>query len=222
MGGSGSVSDDACITNAPLRPVDEPLPRGTCDMKEEPELDYGPLAALIGNWEGDKGVDIAPEPEGPEESPYYEEIVFEAAGDVENAERQELAVVRYHQVVRRKSNDEVFHDQVGYWTWDAKTNVVVQSLTIPRNVCVLAGGEHPRPDAGAAEALKVSARKGDADWGIIESPFMRDNATTTSFEHTLTVEGDTLTYAEMTMLHIYGREFEHTDTNTLVRRSRKA
>ena len=49
----------------------------------------------------------------------YETITFEAAGDVTNAERQTLAVVRYHQVVRRKSNDEVFHDQVGYWTWDA-------------------------------------------------------------------------------------------------------
>ena len=187
-------------------------------MSAEPEIDYGPLAALIGTWKGNKGVDIAPEPEGTEESPYYEVLVFEAAGDLENAESQELAIVRYHQVVMRKSNGKVFHDQIGYWTWDSRTNVVVQSLTIPRNVCVLAGGEHPRPEAGEAVSLKVRASKGDADWGIIESPFMRDNATTTSFEHTLTVEGDKLIYAETTMLHIYGRDFEHTDANTLVRR----
>ena len=187
-------------------------------MTDEPEIDYGPLTALIGTWKGNKGMDIAPEPDGTEESPYYEEIVFEAAGDVENAESQKLAIVRYHQVVHRKSNGEVFHDQIGYWTWDARTNVVVQSLAIPRNVCVLAGGEHARPEEGAAVTLKVSARKGDADWGIIESPFMRDNATTTSYEHTLTVDGNTLTYNETTMLHIYGNEFEHTDTNKLVRR----
>jgi hypothetical protein len=41
----------------------------------------------------------------------YETIAFEAVGDVTNAESQRLAVVRYQQIVRRKSNDKVFHDQ---------------------------------------------------------------------------------------------------------------
>jgi hypothetical protein len=163
-------------------------------------------------------MDVAPDPEGSEENPYFETIVFEGADDLSNAEEQDLAVLWYRQQVRRKSDGLVFHDQTGYWTWDSESNVVVQSLTIPRNVCVLAGGEHARPSDGEAVTLKVSARKGDVDWGIIESPFMRDNATTTSFEHTLTVDGDSLTYDETTMLHIYGREFEHTDTNSLVRR----
>ena len=31
-------------------------------------VDYGPLAALIGVWKGDKGVDRAPEPDGDEMS----------------------------------------------------------------------------------------------------------------------------------------------------------
>ncbi len=29
-------------------------------------INYGPLRGLIGNWKGDNGIDIAPEPEGAE------------------------------------------------------------------------------------------------------------------------------------------------------------
>ncbi len=35
------------------------------------ELDYGPLKELIGTWHGDRGMDIAPEPDGAEENPYF-------------------------------------------------------------------------------------------------------------------------------------------------------
>jgi len=34
------------------------------------DVDYGPLAPLIGEWTGDSGMDVAPEPDGPEHSPY--------------------------------------------------------------------------------------------------------------------------------------------------------
>jgi len=101
------------------------------------EIDYGPLTPLIGVWEGDQGMDIAPEPDGTEENPYYETLTFEAGGDVSNAESQTLAIVRYHQVVSRKSNDEVFHDQIGYWTWDPPTQTSTQSIRIPLVVAVL-------------------------------------------------------------------------------------
>jgi hypothetical protein len=179
------------------------------------ETDYGPLAGLIGTWKGDKGLDVAPEPDGPGESPYYETIQFEAAGDVENAESQVLAAVRYLQIVRRKSNDEVFHDQTGYWMWDASTGVVMQSLTIPRAVSLLAGGTHT--GSGEPVCLKVRAKLGDPDWGIVQSPFMRDEASTLGFEHELTVAKDKLSYFETTLVDIYGRTFEHTDRNELTR-----
>ena len=45
------------------------------------EVDYGPLAALVGTWKGDDGMDVAPEPDDDERNPYYETIVFEEAGD---------------------------------------------------------------------------------------------------------------------------------------------
>jgi len=186
--------------------------------EDDADIDYGPLTGLIGTWTGDKGMDVAPEPDGTERSPYFETISFEAAGDVTNAESQVLAVVRYHQVVSRKSTGKVFHDQVGYWLWDAERSAVIQSLTIPRAVCVLAGGTfRGTPDPARGLVLEVAARLGDPDWGIIQSPFMRDQASTREFRHTLELRGNRLSYRETTVLDIYGRTFDHTDENELVR-----
>ena len=176
-------------------------------------INYGPLQSLIGTWEGDKGMDVSPEPEGSEESPYYETIAFTPIGDVENAESQVLAILRYQQIVRRKSNDDIFHDQTGYWMWDDREGVVMQSIVIPRSVCVLAGGRYT--DAGSPVKIAVAARLDDPDWGILQSPFMREKAKTVAFRHELSVADGTLSYSETTSLEIYGRSFEHTDDNQL-------
>ncbi len=182
------------------------------------EAEYGPLAGLIGLWTGDKGMDFAPEPDGPAESPFYETLEFTACGDVENAESQVIWAIRYQQTVSRKSNNEVFHNQTGYWMWDASRNLVMQSLTIPRAVCVLAGGR--ASEADGTTTLTVKAAIDDPDWGVIQSPFMRDNARTLGFSHSLSVSEHTLSYAETTVLEIYGRRFDHTDSNNLRRKGR--
>jgi len=180
-------------------------------------LDYGPIACLVGTWDGDKGMDISPEPDDIEKKPYYETISFEAIGDVTNAEKQTLAVIRYQQIVTRKSNDQVFHDQTGYWMWDSATGVVMQSISIPRAVTLLAGGKATVTDK--CTTLNVQAKLGDPDWGIVQSPFMRDNASTTAFELQLTVNKDAMSYSQTTFLDIYGKSsFDHTDRNKLTRR----
>jgi hypothetical protein len=51
----------------------------------------------------------------------------------------------------------------------------------------------------------------------VQSPFMRDHARTLAFRHRITVDGDRLTYTETTVVDIYGKRFDHTDTNTLTR-----
>ena len=180
-------------------------------------IDYGPLTNLIGTWKGDKGTDIAPDPDGRETNPYYETITFEAIGDVTNAESQTLVGLHYRQVVRRKSDDKVFHDQTGYWMWDASNGTLTQSLTIPRAVCLLAGGKHDGSsnDDGSV-TLEVAASLDDAQWGIVQSPFMQDKARTTAFSHRITVGNGKLVYAETTMVDIYGGVFEHTDGNDLL------
>ena len=188
------------------------------DMVDSSELDFGPLADLIGTWKGDKGTDIAPEPDGAETNPYFETITVTPVGDVTNAESQTLVAAHYRQVVQRKSNGKVFHDQTGYWMWDAATNTIMHSLTIPRAVSVLAGGVYDgATDAQDRAIVEVQARAGDADWGVIESPFMRDNAHTVAFRIRMVVGKDSLSYAETTIVDIYGKRFEHTDENELIR-----
>ena len=181
-------------------------------------IDYGPLVLLIGSWKGDKGMDIAPESDGSiEENPYYEELVFEAVGDVDNADQQNLAIVRYYQKVFRKSNDELFHDQLGYWLWDAAENTIMHSMTIPRGVALVAGGHFDISKLqGDSALLSVEARAG-GDWGIAQSPFMRDNAETRGFKMNLKVDGDKMSYSQTTYLYIYGNDFEHTDKSRLTR-----
>lgn len=181
-------------------------------------IDYGPLAFLVGLWKGDKGMDISPESDGTtEENPYYEEILFEAAGDVDNADKQNLTIVRYHQKVYRKSNDEQFHDQVGYWLWDAAENTVMHTISIPRGVTLVAGGSFdPASIKGDSALLKVASEDG-GEWGVAQSPFMRDNAKTTAFKMNLKVDGDKISYSQTSYLDIYGRAFDHTDRSSLVR-----
>ena len=187
-------------------------------MTEGLAVDFGPLKNLIGDWKGDKGTDVAPEPDGSETSPYYETITVTPVGSVTNAEEQVLAALHYHQIVYRKSNDEAFHNQTGYWMWDAATGTVMHSFTIPRAVSLLAGGLYKgETDADGRVALKVSAGIDDPAWGIVQSPFMADNARTVSFRQQLFIGRDSLSYDETTILDIYGQRFEHTDCSALVR-----
>lgn len=187
-------------------------------MTDKNVVDYGPLQELIGAWKGDKGVDVAPDPEGSEKNLYYETIQFSEVGSVTNAESQVLSVVHYRQIVKRKSTDDIFHDETGYWMWDSKEGIVMHSLTIPRGVCVLAGGKYSATsDLQGRVNIKVSASIENKDWQIIQSPFMLKNARTTEFHQNLIISNNTLSFAETTMLEIYGKVFEHTDQNELTR-----
>ncbi|RLA06057.1 MAG: hypothetical protein DRQ54_07165 [Gammaproteobacteria bacterium] len=182
------------------------------------QVDFGPLAELIGVWKGDKGTDLAPEPDGAEVNPYSETITYAAVGDVTNAESQVLAVVRYHLEVMHKENNSKIHDETGYWIWDAKTETVINSLIIPRAVCVLAGGKFDsKVDENGQLTLDVEATIDHSDWNIIQSPFMKEKARTNSFNRTITVGNGKMKYFQSTKLSIYGKEFDHTDENELFR-----
>ena len=133
-----------------------------------------------------------------------------------NAGSQTLSVLRYHQVVSKKSDNQVFHDETGYWMWDSKTDIIMHSLAIPRGVCLLAGGKANFSDGGA-RVFDVKAASDDQDWGIVQSPFMREKAKTVEFKHNISIKGDELSYSETTVLEIYGKTFDHTDSNILKR-----
>lgn len=185
-------------------------------LSHEENAAFGILAHLIGTWEGDKGLDVSPEKVGEEKSPYYETLTIEPVGDATNAGEQTLMVLTYKQVVSRIADGKVFHHQIGYWYWDKSNNDILYSLTIPRAVSVLARGK--AQSKGNRHEFTVQASAHDKNYGIIESAFMTAKASTRGFAMDLALEGDTMQYTMKTNLHIYGRDFLHTDINTLTRK----
>ena len=179
-------------------------------------VDYGPLAQLIGKWVGNKGLDNAPDANAnPDKTPFTDEMVFTAAGPAENAEEQNLVSIKYHHVVRKLENGHVFHDQIGHWIYEKSTNTIMHSLTIPRAVCLLAGGQYQ--ENNGTSIFNVEATAGSQTFGIVQSPFMLEKAKTKAFKMNLSVKNNELNYHEVTSLHIYGKDFEHTDESTLYR-----
>lgn len=178
-------------------------------------MDFGPLAQLVGTWETMEGagVDVAPARIGSEQgagslavSPFFEKMTFEAAADALNASDQYLVALYYKQEVFRKSDGSKFHDQRGYFIYDAKNQMVYNSFCIPRTTCITAEGV-----AGKTMTLKAPAR------GIAEGAYMTENASTTGFSMNIKIEANKLTYSQNTMLNIYGQSMSHTDSSTLIR-----
>ena len=180
------------------------------------DVDYGPLAQLIGKWVGNKGLDTAPDADAnPDETAFTDEMTFSISGPAENAEEQNIVSIKYHHVVRKLENGRVFHDQIGHWFYEKSTNIIMHSLSIPRSVCLLAGGEYQERNGNSI--FNVEAKAGSDAYGIVQSPFMLEKAKTKAFKMNLSVNGNVLNYHEVTSLHIYEKDFEHIDKSTLFR-----
>lgn len=180
------------------------------------DVDYGPLAQLIGKWVGNKGLDNAPDAKAnPDLTTFSDEIIFTVSGPAENAEEQNLVSIKYHHVVRKLENGRIFHDQIGHWIYEKSTNMIMHSLSIPRGVCLLAGGEYQ--EKKGESIFDVEAKAESSTYGIVQSPFMLEKAKTTAFKMNLSVKDNELNYHEVTSLHIYGKDFEHVDKSTLFR-----
>lgn len=179
-------------------------------------IDYGPLAQLLGKWIGNKGLDNAPDANAaPDLSPFTDELTFTIDGPAENAEEQQLVSVKYHHVVRKLENGRIFHNQIGHWIYEPSTGLIMHSLSIPRAVCLLAGGEIQQKDGETI--FEVDAKAGSETFGIVQAPFMLEKAKTRAFHMRLSVKDDELSYEETMSLHIYGKDFEHVDKSTLTR-----
>jgi len=185
---------------------------------ENPDVDpdtlrnLGPLAQLAGAWEG-RGVDRHPVAEGSEEEPYIERMEFEPIDPQSNGP-QVFYGLRYHVFVTKVGEVETFHDQVGYWLWEAATKTVVQTLAIPRAQVAMASGT-AEPDA---RRFTVRATLGSPTFGICSAPFLYENFKTIEYVMTMTLNADgTLRYEQDTVLQIPDRSepFHHTDQNTL-------
>ena len=176
----------------------------------------GPLALLSGTWEGEKGKDIAPSrSRGTEENQFRERMSFVPFGPVDNHE-QELFGLRYSTTAWKLGEDDSFHEEVGYWLWDAKEKQIMRCFMIPRGITVLAGGTvEPR-----ATEFKLSASVGSGTYGICSNLFLDREFKTVRYDLIVRVGKDnTLYYEEDTQLQIRGKRdiFHHRDQNTLKR-----
>jgi hypothetical protein len=181
--------------------------------------DLGPLAPLIGTWEGDQGHDDSyVYARGQEHAQFRERATFAPAGPAHNG-AQSLCRLDYRLVAWRLEDVEPFHVEIGYWYWDAEHELVMRGLLTPRGIAVLAGGTAKSDDT----IIRVAAASESDTFGILSNPYLLDTARTTSFEVTLDLsEPDRFSYDQKTYMHHTRIEgtYCHQDRNTLTLVSR--
>lgn len=179
--------------------------------------EWGPLAALAGEWEGDGGLDTAYSHERHEVlgTPFREKLTFKPFGPVNNGD-QALYGLDYRTAMWRGEEENPFHTEVGYWLWDGAAGHLMRGFVVPRGITVLAGATV----AADATSFTLRATLGHATWGICENPYLGAAASTKRYEVTVTIDGpDSWSYAEDTTLQMreFPDPFAHTDHNTLHR-----
>lgn len=179
--------------------------------------EWGPLSALIGEWEGEGGLDRAfSHAKGKVlDTPYREKVTMKPFGPVDNGS-QHLYGLDYKTAMWRDSEENPFHTEVGYWLWDARDQQVMRGFVVPRGITVLAGG----PATADANTFTMSASVGAANYSIGENLYLSNNASTRYYSVTITLNADgTWSYDETTVLHMreFAEPFLHTDHNTLRR-----
>jgi hypothetical protein len=178
--------------------------------------EWGPLEGMAGEWEGEGGLDTAfSHAQGAViGTPYLERCTLKPFGPVDNGD-QHLYGLDYRSAMWRGSEENPFHTEVGYWLWDAATGEVMRGFVVPRGITVLAGGTA----AADATTFTMNAAQGEPQYTIGENLYLAKNASTLSYAVTITVDGDTWSYDETTMLRMneFTEPFAHTDHNTLHR-----
>ncbi len=182
-------------------------------MSDDIVDNLGPLAALAGTWEGDQGVDISRIQSEEKETKYREKVVFEPLGPVNNGP-QRLYGLRYSMTAWRLGEADAFHEELGYWLWDAGNEQVLRCFMVPRGVMINAGGDVKADST----SFHLSAEVGSETYGIMSNKYLDESYKTMKYLLDVDVHGDgSFSYKEDTQLWIPVNEaiFHHTDRNTL-------
>jgi hypothetical protein len=175
----------------------------------------GPLRGMAGIWEGRRGLDVNPKPEGPRKQAYLEHIELQPIDPQANGP-QLFYGLRYHTHIVKPGEVETYHDQVGYWLWEPATNTVILTLAIPRAQIAMAVGKA----SADARQFELAATRGSETFGICSAPFLEHAFRTVEFRIKVSVNPDgTWSYDEDTVMMVRGKPepFHHTDRNTLTR-----
>ncbi len=175
----------------------------------------GPLRAMAGVWQGQRGLDVKPKLEGAKQQAYVERMELQPIDPVTNGP-QLLYGLRYQTHVVKPQQVKTYHEQVGYWLWEPATGTVIHTLTIPRGQAVMAAGT---ASADAVEFELLATRESE-HFGICSTPFLDYAFKTVEFRIKVSINPDgTWSYDEDTVLQIRGQTelFHHRDRNTLTR-----
>jgi hypothetical protein len=189
------------------------------DIFTEPEADphtlrnLGPLTGLAGIWEGMRGLDTNPKPEGARKQAFHERIELQPIDPQTNGP-QLFYGLRYWTHIVKPNEVETYHDQIGYFLWEPATGDIFQTLAIPRAQIALASGNAAKD----AKTFELVAKRGETTNGICSGPFLEHAFKTIEYRIKVTVNDDgTWGYDETTVLMVRGwdKPFEHTDHNLL-------
>jgi hypothetical protein len=176
---------------------------------------WGPLGALVGEWEGDGGLDVSFHNATGRvaETKFRERVTLAPFGPVNNGS-QCLYGLDYRMSAWRVNETDAFHTEVGYWLWDADGGHVLRCFMVPRGTTVLAGGTARPGDA----SFSVEANAGSETYGILSNLYLAARARTTKYACKIVAAGDTFSYdSNTTVAHSTGGTIAHTDRNTLRR-----
>lgn len=176
----------------------------------------GPLAALVGTWEGNDGLDVAFQNASGTvvETPYRERTTFNPFGPVDNG-AQCLFGLDYRTAAWRDGEDDPFHTEVGYWLWDESAGQLMRSFLVPRGCAMIAGGTST-PDA---TSFSLRAEVGSSTYGILSNQYLDQAARTVSYAVSVTTDTDEWSYDETTVVDLaaHEKDFSHTDRNVMHR-----
>ena len=178
----------------------------------------GPLTPLVGEWEGNVGVDLSYHNKDDETSKtgYFEKAWFRPIPIQENGQ-QVIEGLKYGMVAWRHGEEAMdpFHDEVGYLLWEKKTGQIMRVVVFGRGIAMVAGGDAKARD----KKLHFKATPGDPNYGILQNKYLSQRAELKGFESTFMFNADgSLTYTQDLILKLAatgGKEMHHTDTNTL-------
>jgi hypothetical protein len=112
--------------------------------------------------------------------------------------------------------DDPFHEELGYWLWDANEGQRFRCFLVPRGVTILAAGGVE----ATAESFSIGAEVRSATYGISSNLFLDREFKTVRYDLIVTiVDANTFRYEEATQLLLKGLSdpFHHLDSNTLSR-----
>ncbi|ABE64034.1 conserved hypothetical protein [Nitrobacter hamburgensis X14] len=179
----------------------------------------GPLTPLVGEWEGDEGVDLSyhNKDDQTSETTYFEKAWFKPIPLQENG-RQELWGLNYGMTAWRHGEEAMdpFHDELGFLLWDKAHGEIMRTVVFGRGIAILAGSSAKPHD----KTLTFNATPGAPHYGVLQNKYLLERAEIRDFKSAFEINDDgTVSYTSDLLLKLAatGEEMHHTDRNTLHR-----